>query len=211
LSASPADAENFWTLFKACVSISHGSMLVVAEDAASEAERLADQGTPIEPVKMTPDLLERVSGIDGSILLDPSGICHAIGVILDGEATSDCSPARGSRFNSALRYVRSENLPRLAIVTSEDRTIDVVPLLRPQIPRSVIEEQITRLEKASADNYHAAQSWLDEHRFYFDLNQCSRINSSLKRLDDLARDVGEIRYITSVFNPNDKLDDTYLL
>jgi hypothetical protein len=122
------NAEHIWTLFEMCAKMRHGSMLVIAEDAASESARLSDQGTPIHSVQMTPELLERVSGIDGSILLDPTGVCHAIGVILDGEATSDCSPSRGSRFNSAFRYVGSHHKRRLAIVVSDDRTVDIVPL-----------------------------------------------------------------------------------
>jgi hypothetical protein len=155
---------------------------------------------------MTPELLERVSGIDGSILLDPTGVCHAIGVILDGHADKDCSPARGSRFNSALRYVRSNDKRRLAIVFSDDHTVDIVPLLKPQIRKEEIEKQITELECASADAYHAAQNWLDKHRFYLNQEQCARINLALECLDKLPREVGEIRYVVSGFKANPELD-----
>lgn len=72
----------------------HGSMIVVAEDAACEANRLCKQGTRIVPTKLTESLLRSVSGIDGTILLDPAGLCHAIGIILDGEATDECTPSR---------------------------------------------------------------------------------------------------------------------
>ena len=137
--AVQANGEHLWILFEMSAKMGHGTMLVIAEDAAAESARLSDQGTPIRPAQMTSELLERVSGIDGSILLDPTGVCHAIGVILDGEATSDCSPARGSRYNSALRYVRSHDKRRMAIVVSDDRTVDIVPLLRPQIKMIDIE------------------------------------------------------------------------
>lgn len=50
-SASARDAESLWGLFGECTSMEHGSMLVVLEDAGMEAERLKDQGTPIEPVR----------------------------------------------------------------------------------------------------------------------------------------------------------------
>ena len=210
-SATASDADVVWRLFTACTTMSHGSMIVVAEDAEAEAERLSDQGTPIYPVQMDCELLHRVSGIDGSILLDPKGICYAIGVILDGSATSDCSPARGSRFNSALRYVGALPFARLAIVVSEDKTVDLIPLLRPQIRKCEIEERIALLEQASTDNYHAAQNWLDEHRFYLEEAQCERINAALERLKNLPKDVGEIRYITSPFVPNKDLDLTYFL
>ena len=145
-TASSTDANNAWILFEACVSLEHGTMLVVSEDAETEADRLKDQGTPVEPVLMTLDLLHRVTGIDGSILLDPAGRCYAIGVILDGTATEECSPARGSRYNSALRYVGVAPVPRMAIVVSEDRTVDLVPLLRPPISKQELNARILSFE-----------------------------------------------------------------
>lgn len=210
-NVSDQDAYRLWKLFEAGSSLNHGSMLVVAEDAASEAARLSDQGTAIQPVPMTPALLERVSGIDGSILVDPAGTCHAIGVILDGEASEDCSPARGSRFNSALRYVHAPGKRRMAIVFSDDRTIDIVPLLNPQIRKSEVEKNIAALEAASSDTYHAFQNWLDKHRFYLNKKQCDRINKALKRLEDLPQRVGELRWIVPAFEPDPRLDESYLL
>lgn len=210
-NVSARDAGRLWGLFEAGATLNHGSMLVVAEDAASEAARLSDQGTAIRPVSMTSALLERVSGIDGSILLDPSGTCHAIGVILDGEASEDCSPARGSRFNSALRYVHTSGRRRMAIVFSDDRTVDIVPLLELQIKKSEIEKNIAALECASNDTHHAFQDWLDKHRFYLNERQCNRINNALKGLDALPQRVGELRWIVSPFKPNPRFDDSYLL
>jgi hypothetical protein len=52
-----------------------GSMLVVAEDAAAEADRLDLQGTRIEPTRLTADLIEKATRIDGTILADPDGLC----------------------------------------------------------------------------------------------------------------------------------------
>lgn len=205
------NAERIWTLFKVCARMSHGSMLVVAEDATSEAVRLADQGTPIRPVQMTEEMLERVSGIDGSILVDPTGVCHAIGVILDCVATSNCSPARGSRYNSALRYVNSQGTRRLAVVISDDRSVDIVPLLRPQIRKCEIEKRIVELESCPVDTYHSAQNWLDEHRFYLNEVQCARINHALERLNALPKEVREIRYIAPRFQANPDLDDSHFL
>jgi hypothetical protein len=209
--SSETDAKRLWDLFEAAATLNHGSMLVVAEDAELEAARLSDQGTAIRPVPMTGSLLERVSGIDGSILLDPSGTCHAIGVILDGEASDDCSPARGSRFNSALRYVHAPDKGRMAMVFSDDRTVDIVPLLNPQIKKSEIEKHIVGLEGATNDTYHAFQNWLDKHRFYLNERQCDRINKALERLEHLPQRVGELRWIVSPFEPNCQLDDSYLL
>ncbi len=210
-SASVKDAESLWGLFGECTSMEHGSMLVVLEDAEMEAERLKDQGTPIEPVPMTRELLHRVSGIDGSILLDPTGCCFAIGVIFDGTATEDCSPSRGSRYNSAMRYVGGTPSARMAIIVSEDKTVDLVPLLRPQISRQENEDRIKSFEKASTDNYHADQKWLDERRFYIREPEAIRINAVLDRLNEVPREVGEIRYLASRFVSSSEADDSYYL
>ena len=121
------DIDRFSELFKAAVKQRHGSMLIVAKDAKSEAERLAGQGAKIEPTILTPDLYRQVSGIDGTIMIDPHGVCHAIGVILDGPARPECTPARGARYNSSVRYVHSADTPRLAVVISDDQTVDVIP------------------------------------------------------------------------------------
>ncbi|MDA9445653.1 MULTISPECIES: diadenylate cyclase [unclassified Bradyrhizobium] len=82
-----------------------GSTIVFAADAAGEAKRLESQGTRIQPAAINKEFLERASSIDGAMIADPNGVCHAIGVILDGNATPKCTPARGGRYNSAVRYV----------------------------------------------------------------------------------------------------------
>ena len=83
-NSSEEDRSHLWGLFNVVIRQDHGSMIVVAEDAASESQRLAQQGTGVEPVRLSEELLRRVSAIDGTIILDPHGNCHAIGVILDG-------------------------------------------------------------------------------------------------------------------------------
>ena len=162
---------NLWHLMMAQVSQEHGSMIVVAEDAASEARRLSKQGTCIEPTLLSEALLRSVSGIDGTIILDPAGFCHAIGIILDGEATEQCTPSRGSRYNSGVRYVHKGSHRRLAIVVSDDRTIDIIPMLRPLVSRSMIEQHVARLENATIENFHDPRNWLDKHRLYFSIER----------------------------------------
>jgi hypothetical protein len=208
-STPATDANTVWALFEECTSLEHGTMLVVLEDAEAEADRLKDQGTPIEPVLMTRDLLHRVSGIDGSILLDPAGRCFAIGVILDGTATEECSPARGSRYNSALRYVGIAPVARMAIVVSEDKTVDLVPFLPPPISRQELEARIRSFERAPTDDYHADQNWLHERRFYIGEPEAKRINAVLDRLNKAPREVGEIRYLVAQFEPSLEVDDGY--
>jgi DNA integrity scanning protein DisA with diadenylate cyclase activity len=60
------------------------------------------------------------------VLIDPHGTCYAIGAILDGLATEKGDSSRGSRYNSALRYVESSDYPCLAVVVSEDGLVDVI-------------------------------------------------------------------------------------
>lgn len=209
-ASTVAERGRMWEVLCAAAREKHGSMIVACGDAESEAQRLIRQGTPIEPVALTVELFQRVSGIDGTILVDPHGICHAVGVILDGPANDECKPSRGSRYNSGVRYVRSSKMPRLALVLSEDQTIDIVPRLRPCVSRGEFERYIAALERSTLDDCHKPRNWLDSHRFYANELQCERINSALERLAALPRDVGEIFLSLSPFRPHPDMDDSYL-
>lgn len=180
--ATTDDIDTFTKLLNTAVAQNHGSMLVVAQDAGDESNRLRGQGTKVVPTKLTPELYCRVSNIDGTIIIDPHCVCHAVGVILDGPAREECTPARGARYNSGIRYIGASQTPRLAVVISDDRTVDVFPILRPRIRRRMLEEYVVKLEASTVDNYHAVISWLNEHRFYLDNSQCDRVNAAMTRL-----------------------------
>ncbi|HEB6949020.1 TPA: hypothetical protein R0445_003598 [Salmonella enterica subsp. enterica serovar Hvittingfoss] len=210
-SATKECGLHLWKLVTTQIKLNHGSMIIVAEDANQEAFRLSKQGTCITPTLLTETLLQSVSGIDGTILLDPFCICHAIGIILDGEATEHCTPSRGSRYNSGVRYVRASSSKRLSIVVSDDRTVDFIPEIRKLVSSSRIEYHISCLEAATLDNYHNSRNWLDEHRFYVNEQQCFRINKAIKRLDSLPRDVGLIYIGTQKFEVNHEMDKSYLI
>ena len=203
------DIDRFAELLETAASQRHGSMLVVAEDAALEADRLQGEGTRIEPVELTPDLYRQVSSIDGAVIIDPHGLCHAIGVILDGQSGSKCTPSRGARYNSAIRYVDSSEKSRLAIVISDDQTIDIIPLPRPRIKRSALEKRISELEKATSENYHSSINWLDDHRFYLDQKQCDRINEALEKIKNEPMKVGAPRIIWPKFSPDPDFNESY--
>ncbi len=130
---SNTQIENIIRLVKQAEQESHGTMLVITDDAEQEAIRLKTQCTALEPCKINPKLLRQLTPIDGAILLSPDGICHAIGVILDGMATKRGDPGRGARYNSAIRYVETSKVPTLAVVISEDGGVDLIPNLRPAI------------------------------------------------------------------------------
>ncbi|HEJ7834978.1 hypothetical protein QZP90_17115 [Serratia marcescens] len=202
---------HLWKLLRTQTSQEHGSMIVIAEDAANEAKRLRKQGTSIVPTRLTESLLRSVSGIDGTILLDPNGFCHAIGIILDGEASDECTPSRGSRYNSGVRYVQMSSLHRLAIVVSDDRTVDIIPPIKRLCSRTRIEQCVVTLEAATLDNYHDSRNWLDDHRFYINAEQCARINAVIDRLDAVPKQVGLIYFGTERFEVDSDMDESYLI
>lgn len=206
---SDNDRTNFAALFDAAVSQPHGSMIVVMRDANEETDRLSRQGTKIEPTKLTPDLFRRVSSIDGTIIIDPHCMCHAIGVILDGSAHPDCTPSRGSRYNSGVRYVNATNAPRMAIVVSDDDTVDVIPILRPRVSREVLEGLVKQLEISTRADHHSTIRRLDEYRFYLDQAQCDRVNTALERIHSEPLELGRIGILWDRFSQHPDLTEEY--
>ncbi len=203
------DIDRFSELLDTATRQRHGSMLIVAEDAEAEAYRLQGEGTRIEPVELTPDLYRQVSRIDGAVIIDPHGLCHAIGVILDGQTEIRCTPSRGARYNSAVRYVSSSDKSRLAVVVSDDQTVDIIPLPRPRIKRSALENEISKLEAATSENYHQLINYLNDNRFYLDQMQCDRINKALERIEKEPQEAGIIRIIWPEFLPDPDFNESY--
>jgi len=195
---------------------SHGTMIVISESAAEEAERLKSQGTPVVPFDLTPDILQHLTSIDGAILINPDGTCHSIGTILDGNATTKGDPSRGARYNSAIRYIESSRSPSMAVVISEDGGIDIIPNLRPAIRRSDITMRLSELqrmrstEKSDMKHYANIMDWLENHRFYLLKEDCELLNAYCgeleKRID--AETERAIRIVRSEFLPNEQLDQS---
>jgi len=118
--------EALWALAEACTRQTHGTLLVISERAAEEAQRLGQQAAPITPTRLDEPGILALSAVDGAVLADPSAVVHAFSVILDGQASTKGNPARGARYNSALRYVDASEAPCIAVVVSEDGTVDFV-------------------------------------------------------------------------------------
>lgn len=187
-------------------------MIVISEQAQSEAKGLHSQSTPITPVPLSAKLVDRVSGIDGAILLDEHSTCWALGAILDGTATSDGNPARGARFNSAIRYLNSQRAtPTLLLVISEDGSVDMIPTLRPQIARSSIECRIRFLRQCTFKNFHKTRNWLREHSFYLTAEQCTVVNTEIARIEGAPRDSFILHIETGRFEPHPDMDESYYL
>lgn len=200
----------FRTVLDILAQLRHGGSLVIARDAASEAKRLERQGTVISPTPLSRALIERATLIDGTILADKNGVCHAIGVILDGPASVESTPSRGSRYNSAVRYVAAASVPRMAFVISEDRTLDVVPLLRPSVERSNIEQAVAGIATATKLTYYKFRAFLDDHRFYLNEEQCLTVNEALDRIEAEPTEMGKITIVTPRFKPHLAFNESYL-
>ena len=126
--ALDADSTDYlWDLAQKATTQPNGTILLITTGAPQEAKRLNRQCFRVVPRIMTPSVLRLVTNIDGAVLIEPSGMCHAIGAILDGLATDKGDSSRGARYNGALRYVNSSKFPTLAIVVSEDGWIDLLP------------------------------------------------------------------------------------
>jgi hypothetical protein len=206
---SDDDAKRIWQFIELMAEGWHGCMVVIAGDAATEAARLSRQGMVVKPTLLTAELLHRASRIDGTILVDPFGVCHALGVILDGLANERCTPSRGSRYNSAVRYVYSSTSRRMALVQSTDGTMDILPLLRPRISRDAVEAKVKEIEEATPENFHSARLFVDEKRFYLSEDQCRRVNAALDRIESMPYKENTIRIITQRIVPNSEMNDSY--
>lgn len=116
-----------YEIIKATTALRHGALLVISNKAEQEAKRLGGQAVRVKPFLLRVENVPRLTAIDGAVLLDPSGLCHAVGVILDGQAVKTGDPSRGSRYNSALRYILTARKRRdkcIGVVVSEDGMIN---------------------------------------------------------------------------------------
>ena len=80
--------DDLWALAIEATQQKHGTTLVISDNAARESERLGKQSFPLKPLKLNGRVIRQVTAIDGAVLLDRDANCHAIGVILDGLATT---------------------------------------------------------------------------------------------------------------------------
>lgn len=126
-----ADVNNLYKLIIAATKQDRGALIVISKNARSEAFRLKDQCFLVSPTKLKSSIIKSITSIDGAILIDTNGICHGIGVILDGMASIHGDSSRGARYNSAIRYVETiseieDYSDCMAIVISEDRMVDII-------------------------------------------------------------------------------------
>ena len=128
LDLDEAGAARILQLIKGAAGAGHGGMLIFSEEAAQEAERLCEDGIRVNPFMPESRDLPAFSVMDGAILMDLTGRCHALGVILDGPACAGADSSRGARYNSALRY-HAKNVGKklLLAVLSDDGMLNLIP------------------------------------------------------------------------------------
>ena len=123
--------DNLKKIYNSILKCTHGALLLITDSANEESNRLSavNRGITVKISVFNKLLVEHIASIDGAILVDTEGTIYGIGVILDGRATVNGSVSRGARYNSALTYIyerAEENTNCLAVVFSEDKTIDII-------------------------------------------------------------------------------------
>jgi hypothetical protein len=214
------DADRLWDVIQAASEAEHGTMIVVSAGAEAEAERLSAQALRVEETRVTSEQVRSLTAIDGALLFAPKGMLHAIGVILDGTASTKGDPSRGARFNSAVRYLESSPIATMIVLVSEDGMINLLPDLRDRVSRKRIESLIDTIS-VEADKVLAGESdivrfnepyrQLEQLRFYLSGEQCEQINGIRKRVEGRKLDGYEIGIIRGDVAPNPDMNDSYFL
>ena len=217
------EINNLWEITLEATNQKHGTMLVISDNAEIEAKRLGKQCFPLNPLKLTKDVIPLITSIDGAVLLDRNSNCHAIGVILDGIATDKGDSSRGARYNSAIKYFDSsgQETSLILVIISEDGMVDLIPNLKPQINRFVIDEKIDELKKLSIQEkidekvFNKIMDFLQNLEFYLSDENCkiiNKLNEKIgKQLDD-SIEVGELgRFKYANFYPNNEMNNNYYL
>ncbi len=211
------DVGALWPLVTASQQFGHGTTIVIAESAADEARRLGTQGQPIRPRLLTPADLESVAAVDGAVVVDPDARCHAFGIILDGQSDGEGDPARGSRYNSAVRYCRSLQTPCAAIIVSDDGTVDLVPSLRRRVDPQRLEDALAKFEstietdRLDGEPYARERREIERLAFYLNAEQCDRANFVDQQIWSGRAKRGGITLHQPRFRPHPEMDDSYFI
>jgi len=196
----------------------HGALVVIAENAVSEAGRLRNDSLSVKPEMLTPDLSSVLTEIDGAVLCAPDGLCHAAGVILDGPAVTIGDRGRGSRFNSALRYIKSNGTASAAMVLSEDGGLDLLPKLKAAMPKDELSSRLGELERLAVSpsnppDYEReadAIKWCEQNAFYLSAEQCDNVNAWIRVCDERRGQDSEtmMRILRRPLQPDPSFDPT---
>lgn len=208
--------DQIWDLVQEAQEAQQGSTLVISHDPEGESTRLGGQAVTIEPSQLRPADIIRLGRVDGAIILGRDGRCYAFGVILDGKASlGRGDAARGSRFNSAVRYQHTMAKRSLVIVISDDGLVNLVPRLRPKIQKTEVEQAVAAFcLSCEADPFDGEAFWRTYRRvtkleFYLSNAQCKRVNDCHERviLQYSGEDGDPLR--TTPLRSHPDMDDSY--
>lgn len=221
-NSSTLNMEQLWMITSSAMKQRHGTLVVISSDAGSEADRLKGQSMLIDPLVLTEELVSAITAIDGAVLVNAAGVCHAVGVILDGEAVVG-DRSRGSRYNSALCYVETVRAKRghiaVAVVVSEDGSVDLLPAYRPPIQRAELDERLDSLRALGRESDPSTTillrtiRWIRDHRFYLSATTCEEVTTLVEGIESAWRNANEggVHRSWGEFVPHPEFDESYLI
>lgn len=195
----------------------HGAMLVISGAAESEAARLFPQCITVQPMLLSPQLLTQLTDMDGAVLIDPQGWCHAVGVILDGQAAGQGDPSRGSRFNNPIRYLGDERPNAVILVYSSDGGVDIMPELHIRVSREEVAAAVIRYvdlieaQSPDFDEIFEARDDVERLEFYLSGEQCAAGNLATDALRERCREEGRPFPQMREFIADPAMNDNYWL
>ena len=217
-SISKEDIDDLWDIALEATKQKHGTMLVISDNALGESERLGKQSFPLKPVKLTDNLIQQITAIDGAVLIDRNSICYAIGVILDGLATDKGDSSRGARYNSAIRYYEQfgKEGGLVLVIISEDGMINLIPDLKSQIKKSDITNFISEFKKILTANelnhksFNYGMSYFQSINFYLTQSECDEINDTREKIEEKFKiDLAMMRIIYDDLKPHPEMNNSY--
>lgn len=187
---SGIDIPRLWEIVQDAIGQSRATTLVISDAAGGEALRLKGESFAIRPQMLSPRLLRLAASAGGAVMIGPDGICHAIGVGLDGMASEAAGGARSGRLHTAVRYQHSARRylgqRSVAVVISDEGAIDVISSLPTAVPREAVEEKFVRLAELLDTRHegnlleiHELLVWFDEHRAGLTAPQCHLLNKAM--------------------------------
>ena len=213
----PIALTPIWGIVQNAQESGIGTMVVVAGEPEEEVARLGAEAVPIDAKLMEPADVIRFSRVDGAILLGPDGRCHAFGVILDGVASGRGDPARGSRFNSAVRYQGSTCKDAIVIVISDDGTVDLIPRLRPRVHKSDVDAAVRafefccKAESVDAEEFVSTHYQVKGFAFYLSDAQCTLVNQCHEKEMVRRFKAGGTRIREAPLRPHPEMNESYFV
>ena len=209
--------DYIWRVVQAAKSAGHGMTLVVSHDPEKEVGRLGGEAVPLSPDHLDVSDVVSFGGVDGAVVLGPDGRCHAFGVILDGIAEGRGDPARGSRFNSAIRYQHTMARKSLLVVISDDGRMDLIPNLMPRVHQSEVEAAVDDFcaacleDRVDGERFALTYERVRKLSFYLNEDQCQRVNDYYANEMCRRREAGENTASGSPLRPHSDMDDSHFL